>query len=173
MAGGEVLAKRPGHLGYNDRLNGPADNANSSCMSCHMTASVPDEKLKTPPIIAQFGGITPECVTPDSSDPSKGIDASGSPAEVVKGISFENMDSIYFANTDAASPVNMTVQTSSGPVNVLGDEPVYTDGRKDWISLDFSLQLSISLTQWGQWQQHLAAEVDESERVHSAEPPAR
>ena len=172
-AGGEVLAKRPGHLGCNDRLNGPADNANSSCMSCHMTASVPDENLNTPPIIAQFGGITPECVTPDSGDPSKGTDASGSPAQVVKGVSFDQMDSIYFANTDAGTPVNMTVQTSSGPVNVLGDEPVYVDGRKDWISLDFSLQLSISLTQWGQWQQHLAAEPDESERVHAAEPPAR
>ncbi len=85
------------------------------------------------------------------------------------------MDSIYYANTDAASPVNMTVQTASGPVNVLGDEPVYADGRKDWISLDFSLQLSISLTQWGQWQQHLAraSEADDSGRVHSAEPPAR
>ncbi len=53
------------------------------------------------------------------------------------------MPSIYLANTDAASPVNMTVQTSSGPVNFLGDEPVDADGRKDWIALDFSRQLSI------------------------------
>jgi hypothetical protein len=59
-AGGEVLPKQPGHLGCNSRLNGPADNANSSCMSCHMTASVPDASLRTPPIIAQFGSRKPD-----------------------------------------------------------------------------------------------------------------
>ena len=29
------------HLGWNGRLNGPADNPESSCMSCHMTAQYP------------------------------------------------------------------------------------------------------------------------------------
>jgi hypothetical protein len=31
----------PSHLGWNGRLNGPVDNPMSSCLSCHMTASVP------------------------------------------------------------------------------------------------------------------------------------
>jgi hypothetical protein len=31
----------PTHLGWNGRLNGPVDNPMSSCISCHMTASVP------------------------------------------------------------------------------------------------------------------------------------
>ena len=172
-SGGDVIAKRPGHLGCNSRLNGPADNANSSCMSCHMTASVADKNLATPPIIAQFGGITSECVTPDPSNPSIGTDAAGSPAKVINGISFAEMDGIYFANTDAGTPVNMTVETASGPVNVLGDEPVYADGRGDWVSLDFSLQLSISLVQWGQWQQHVRDTAQApTERVHE-ELPAR
>lgn len=29
------------HLGFNSRLNGPADNPTSSCMSCHSTGQVP------------------------------------------------------------------------------------------------------------------------------------
>jgi len=36
------------HLGWNGRLNGPADNFYSSCMSCHMTSSEPERPL-TPP----------------------------------------------------------------------------------------------------------------------------
>jgi hypothetical protein len=32
----------PTHLGWNGRLNGPVDNPVSSCMSCHMTAEVPE-----------------------------------------------------------------------------------------------------------------------------------
>jgi hypothetical protein len=31
----------PTHLGWNGRLNGPVDNAMSSCMSCHMAAETP------------------------------------------------------------------------------------------------------------------------------------
>jgi hypothetical protein len=170
-SGGSVIPKQPGHLGCNSRLNGPADNANSSCMSCHMPASVADSNLATPPIIAQFGGITSECVTADPSSPSTGTDASGSPAKVINGISFTEMDGIYFANTNAGAPVNMTVERASGPVNVLGDEPVYADGRKDWVSLDFSLQLSISLVQWGHWQQHVRDTTQApKQRVHGDLP---
>ena len=29
------------HLGFNSRLNGPADNPTSSCMSCHATGQLP------------------------------------------------------------------------------------------------------------------------------------
>jgi hypothetical protein len=39
----------PTHLGWNGRLNGPVDNAMSSCMSCHMTASAP-QKIEMSPL---------------------------------------------------------------------------------------------------------------------------
>lgn len=70
------------------------------------------------------------------------------------GVPFVSADRIYFFNTPAGVPVDMTAQTPSGPVNVLGDWPLYADGRTDWIALDYSLQLSISLVQWLKWQQH-------------------
>lgn len=35
----------PTHLGWGGRLAGPADNPGSSCFSCHMTASYPDQQL--------------------------------------------------------------------------------------------------------------------------------
>ncbi len=153
--GGANPMQHMGHLGCNYRLNGPADNANSSCMSCHGTASVPDSNFDTPPLLSQFSGITKECVTPDPENPLVGIDRSGSKATVNNGVSFANIDSIYFANVPAAAPFNMTVETDNGPVNVMGNGvPDYASGRKSWISLDYSLQLSISLTQWMQWQEN-------------------
>lgn len=36
------------HLGWNGRLNGPADNYLSSCMSCHMTAQAPSTSPSSP-----------------------------------------------------------------------------------------------------------------------------
>lgn len=38
----------PTHLGWNGRLNGPADNPRSSCMSCHMTAQAPVKSPSSP-----------------------------------------------------------------------------------------------------------------------------
>jgi hypothetical protein len=38
----------PTHLGWNGRLNGPVDNAQSSCMSCHMTAEYPAYSAMSP-----------------------------------------------------------------------------------------------------------------------------
>lgn len=38
----------PTHLGWNGRLNGPADNYRSSCMSCHMTAEAPAKLPMSP-----------------------------------------------------------------------------------------------------------------------------
>ena len=173
--GGDEVPKQPGHLGCNGRLNGPADNASSSCMSCHMTASVHDDNLATPPIMAQFGGITFECVQPDEKDPTKGVDAGGAAATVVDGITFSEMDAIYFANLACGTSVNMTAQTADGPKNVLGDEPVYASGADAWISLDYSLQLSISLVQWTEWQQDLEKEKAEAEAIRTflAEVPGR
>jgi hypothetical protein len=172
--GGDVVHQRPGHLGCNQRLNGPADNANSSCMSCHMTASVVDLDGKTPPIIAQFGrGLTFECVTPDPDDTSQGTDAAETRARVQDGVTFAQMDGLYFENTAAGRPMNFTVETPEGPRNVLGNQPRYgDDGPSPWVALDFSLQLSISLVQWRQWQKH-QAEGEGTPRVLSAILPAR
>ncbi|OWJ91535.1 hypothetical protein B6S59_23425 [Pseudomonas sp. A46] len=38
----------PTHLGWNGRLNGPVDNPNSACMSCHMTAESPQLAIMNP-----------------------------------------------------------------------------------------------------------------------------
>jgi hypothetical protein len=38
----------PTHLGWNGRLNGPVDNPQSSCMSCHMTAEFPQVSPMSP-----------------------------------------------------------------------------------------------------------------------------
>ena len=38
----------PTHLGWNGRLNGPVDNPQSSCMSCHMTAEYPALSAMSP-----------------------------------------------------------------------------------------------------------------------------
>jgi len=158
--GGPDVIKRMGHLGCNFRLNGPADNANSSCMSCHGTASVPDQTFTTPPLLSQFSGLTNECVTPDATDPLQGYDRSGTRSEVNNGISFASIDSIYFANVPAAVPFNMTVKTPAGPVNVMGNGvPDYASGRSSWIALDYSLQLSISLQQWMEWQANKAEDA--------------
>lgn len=165
--GGDSIPQQPGHLGCNARLNGPADNANSSCMSCHMTASVRDDNLATPPIIAQFGGITSECVLPDEKDPTKGKDASGANATIQNGITFSEMDGVYFANTPCGNSVNMMAQTPEGPKNVLEGQPVYASGSDTWLSLDYSLQLSISLVQWTEWQQDLEKEKADAEILHT------
>ncbi len=156
-ASGSEISKQMGHLGCNNRLNGPADNANSSCLSCHGTASVPDENEITPPSISQFSKTqTNECVTPDSSDKTMGTDRSGTLSKTINGVSFADMDSLYFANVPAATSFNMTVATAKGQVNVMGEGvPSYVDSQqKQWISLDYSQQLSISLKQWMQWQKH-------------------
>jgi hypothetical protein len=43
-----TLELPPMHLGWNGRLNGPVDNPNSSCMSCHMTAEYPQLSALNP-----------------------------------------------------------------------------------------------------------------------------
>lgn len=53
----------PTHLGWNGRLNGPVDNPLSSCMSCHMTASSPEEELS--PL---FTGVTERPQQPGSQE---------------------------------------------------------------------------------------------------------
>lgn len=149
--GGTGSMQRMGHLGSNHRLNGPADNANSSCMSCHGTASVPDVNFTTPPLLSQFSSITKESVAPVIGLQKQGLDRSGAVATENNGVSFSAIDAIYFANVMAGTSFNMT--TASG-INVMGDGvPKYENpAQTQWIALDYSLQLSISLSQWMQWQ---------------------
>lgn len=178
--GGSDIRNHPGHLGCNSRLDGPADKAYSSCMSCHGTASVADDNIKVPPIAAQFGGLTSECALPDPNSPNKWIDASGAPASqksIGKDgpvITFDELDSLYFASTDAAVPFNTTVMQGTNAVNVLPGQPAYNGSvAENWISLDYSLQLSISLVQYKQWQAHEVSPVPQSEEVHEAILPRR
>lgn len=164
--GGTGTMQRMGHLGSNHRLNGPADNANSSCMSCHGTASVPDINFITPPLLSQFSGITKESVAPVIGLTKQGLDRTGVVATENNGVSFSAIDSIYFANVMAGTSVNMTVKTPSGDINVMGDGvPNYENPTQtSWISLDYSLQLSMSLKQWMQWQAYLKAQTPATER---------
>ncbi len=87
------------------------------------------------------------------------------------GISFAAMDGIFFADVPAGVPFNTTVQTATGPVNVLGNQPLYADGRSTWVSLDYSLQLSISLVQWQEWMDN--SDEETAVRVHDAVLPGR
>jgi hypothetical protein len=111
-----------GHMGCNGRLDGPADSTVSSCLSCHMTASVPDKNRLTPPFL----------VTASQSSPGQCSPAPGDPA----------LDATYFAD--------LPCSTSFSGAGVA--KPQYPNGATEWISTDFSLQLSISLTQWAEWQ---------------------
>jgi hypothetical protein len=178
--GGSDSFNPPGHLGCNSRLDGPADKQYSSCMSCHGTASVADSNINVPPIAPQFGGLTSECAMPDPNDPKKWIDASGAPAKekaIGEGgpvITFPEIDSIYFASTPAAAPFNTTVEQAQGPVNILPGQPNYNGTVADnWLSLDYSLQFSISIVQWKQWQQHAKDPKPAHLDVHRAKLPRR
>lgn len=161
--GGTGMVQRMGHLGSNHRLNGPADNANSSCMSCHGSASVPDSTFTTPPLLAQFSGMTKQSVALINGLKTRGLDRSGAVATENNGVTFSEMDAIYFANVMAGTSFNMT--TPSGK-NVMGDGvPAYPDpNQKNWISLDYSLQLSMSLKQWMQWQKDSIAQTPAENR---------
>jgi hypothetical protein len=158
---GTASVRKMGHLGSNSRLNGPADDANSSCMSCHGTASVPDSKFNTPPLVSQFSSTqTKQGVAPFPGLPSQGLDRLGGVATEINGVTFAELDALYFANVPAATSFNMTAQTAKGPVNIMGEGiPAYSDGTKEWISLDYSLQLSISLSQWMQWKANQAMQA--------------
>ena len=164
--GGTGTMQRMGHLGSNHRLNGPADNANSSCLSCHGTASVPDINLTTPPLLSQFSAITKQSVAPIMKLMKQGLDRTGTVATENNGVSFSAIDSIYFANVMAGTSFNTTVKTPSGDINVMGNGvPDYGNpAQTSWIALDYSLQLSISLKQWMEWQADLKAQTPPADR---------
>ncbi len=165
-SGGSTVNMQPGHLGCNSRLNGPADNVNSSCMSCHGTASVPDSANFTPPLLSQFGtNLTPQCAAPNAP-------ASGQR----NNVTYAQMDSIYFAQTKCASPF----QDKVNGVCIYGPNiPNYADHRSQWISTDFSLQMAGALVEWNEWQGDLkadgvpaaaAATVNEDKALKTAPP---
>lgn len=110
-----------GHLGCNSRLDGPADSTRSSCLSCHMTGSVPDKNRQVPAFIVTPNATTGQCAP-----------APGQPA----------VDATYFAELPCST-------SFSGPGVA---PPQYPNGSTQWVSTDFSLQLSISLVQWAEWQ---------------------
>ena len=160
-AGGAQVSAQPGHLGCNSRLNGPADNVASSCISCHMTASIPDSAQREPPLLAEFNPktrpLTHQCQPANAP-------ASGQ----LNGVTFAQMDSIYFAQTHSGTAANMLVNGES----ILGpDQPVYPDGAKVWKSTDFSLQLSTAIAEWMVWQDGLAAVKTTPTAVAAAAPP--
>jgi hypothetical protein len=141
-----------GHLGCSNRLNGPADNSKSSCLSCHQTASVPDSKGKTPAIIAQFGSLNPgngQCF-PQSPDKDR------------TALSLR-IDQAYLKTLVCSS-------SFTGPADIV-PVPDYKSGAKDWVSTDFSLQLSISLVQWQEWDRH--QKENGGKRAMKAALPAR
>ncbi|WP_022943925.1 hypothetical protein [Pseudoalteromonas ruthenica] len=161
-----------GHLGCNNRLNGPADNSNSSCMSCHGTASVPDSKLTTPPLISQFSGDqTHQCVSPLVSSKEDGVDRGGDSAQVLHNVAFNTVDQTYFTNVGAGQPFNMMVKDEQGQtVNLMYESkaPIYEgSAKKQWRSLDYSLQMSIALKQWMQYQNNKTVEPEK--QVHKKE----
>ncbi|HYI00886.1 hypothetical protein [Hyalangium sp.] len=133
-----------GHLGCSSRLNGPADNRRSSCLSCHMTASVPDKNRATPAIF-NLGS--------KETGPGQCVQAPGQP----------DVDAVYFATSACAT-------SFQGGSVVPG--PQYADGNTQWISTDFSLQVSLSMAQWLEWQ---ADKVEEASgpRVMQGILPAR
>jgi len=146
-AGGSYAPQQPGHLGCNSRLNGPADNNASSCFSCHMSASVPDKNNSTPPLIAQFtfngNPLTPQCAPPDTPA-----------SKEVNGVTFAQMDSIYFAETKCGSPFNTVLPNG---LCILGTNvPDYADKNPKWVATDFSLQMSGALVEWKEWVGDLA-----------------
>jgi hypothetical protein len=156
-SGGAITQAQPGHMGCGGRLNGPADNASGSCLSCHMTASVPDQNITSPPIMTQFSGgkITTQC--------SNGtVDAGGKPTKVVDGVSYEQIDAVYFGDTQCGTAMNFTT-TGTPPVTV--SAPSYASGSAAWVALDFSLQLNISLRQWMEWEHDHKNQVPAVERT--------
>jgi len=139
-----------GHLGCNNRLNGPADNAQSSCLSCHQTASVPDQNNATPAILYQFWGDQQAGAGQCETKPSA-LDLS--------------IDQSYFESLSCS-------ESFKTPANIAA-QPDYASGAKDWISTDFSLQLSISLTQWQEWHQDQAKQDKVKHHVFEGVLPGR
>ncbi|WP_224372675.1 hypothetical protein [Hyalangium versicolor] len=136
-----------GHLGCNSRLNGPADNTRSSCLSCHMTASVPDKNRAVPPFL-DLGNLT---ALTSNTGPGSGTELGSTPkpGQCATAPGQVSVDAVYFATS--------TCSTSFQGGSVV-PKPQYSNGGTQWISTDFSLQVSISMAQWAEWQ---ADQVDE------------
>ncbi|MCE0909442.1 MULTISPECIES: hypothetical protein [Pseudomonas] len=100
----------PTHLGWNGRLNGPVDNPNSSCLSCHATAEAPQVAIMNPLF--------------QSNPPSPGSD------EWMKW--FQNIPAGH-AFTPGTQSTDYSLQMSGGMVNFYqwkcDMSGIYADGR--------------------------------------------
>ncbi len=93
----------PMHLGWNSRLNGPADNPYSACMSCHSTAQFP-----------AVSAIMPFLNNPKVDIPPDGTDA---PAAWMRW--FRNFDSNVAFDGDKAMTTDFSLQLSKSLQNFI------------------------------------------------------
>ncbi len=114
----------PTHLGWNGRLNGPVDNYQSSCMSCHMTAEVPSLSPANPTFQAP------------SAQPPVGSPVNQPPPAGFTGTWYGGWMR-WFQNLKCGEPFDK----AGNPWTIIGAK-----------STDFGLQLSMVLTNFGEWQ---------------------
>jgi hypothetical protein len=114
----------PTHLGWNGRLNGPVDNFQSSCMSCHMTAEVPALSPMNPTFQAPAG--VPPIGSPVNQPPPAGYTGDWYGGWMR-----------WFQNVKCGEPFDK-------PGN-----PWTMTGAK---STDYSLQVAISVSNFLEWQ---------------------
>lgn len=91
------------HLGWNSRLNGPADNPNSSCMSCHSTA--------------QYPAIS--AIMPFLNKPKVSIPEDGTTASIGWMRWFRDFDSNVAFDADKAMTTDFSLQLSKSIANFI------------------------------------------------------
>jgi hypothetical protein len=96
------------HLGVDDRLNGPVDNPDSACMSCHSTAQAPSVANMVPPEGGPCGPLRPQWFRNLPGTQAFGrIDPEGSACETA-------LDGITLTAADYSLQLASTV-TRAGP----------------------------------------------------------
>lgn len=113
------------HLGFNSRLNGPADNPHSSCMSCHSTAQYP----------------TISAIMPFLNEPPVPIPAIGTEADAAWMRWFRNFRDGEAFNPGQAIPLDFSLQLTGSVENYI-----------EWRS--HSQQGLFALEYWGEGDAH-------------------
>jgi hypothetical protein len=113
------------HLGFNSRLNGPADNPHSSCMSCHSTAQYP----------------TVSAIMPFLNDPPVPIPAIGTQADDAWMRWFRNFRDGEAFDEFEAIPLDFSLQLTGSVENYI-----------EWRSQ--SQQGLFALEYWGEGDAH-------------------
>ncbi|MFC4349369.1 hypothetical protein ACFO5Q_16070 [Kordiimonas lipolytica] len=93
----------PSHLGWGGRLNGPVDNPNSSCMSCHSTSQYP----------------TVSAIMPFLNEPPVSIPAVGTEAPDDWMLWFRNVQCTTPFNPGEAVSLDYSLQLSQGINNYM------------------------------------------------------